>query len=166
MWDYLLSLLVCSVPVILFMQFKLFISGFSSNDFGIRVEPVYELKDLKRFKSESRNLLSPTGSIFWIPQLYINYKLRSLHMSVRTLSISETFFFIAQIICILFFLNIGMFWLIAANHPVAIVGHLIFDLVHLPLIYQSINYDLLESTSVERGDPMKLGLELEYESRS
>ena len=49
-------------------------------------------------------------------------------------------FLIGQILCIAYFLYTGLSWLVARYHPLAIVGHLIYDLVHLALIYQFIKY--------------------------
>ena len=101
---------------------------------------------INRFSFQFNALHFPTGIIIWIPQLYINYKLRLWQRIVWLSVLNKFWFFIGQILCFAYFLQTGLFWLVIRHHPFAIVGQSIYGLIYLTLIYQfqyyARNFDL------------------------
>ena len=86
-------------------------------------------------------ILSPTGSIIWIPQLFINYQLKSYHQIFFAGVSSKVVYFIAQILSLPYFFDAGLFWLLIKNYPAAILGQLINSLLCFVMIYQLPIYD-------------------------
>lgn len=81
--------------------------------------------------------ISPTtGSIFWIPQLYLNYKIGSHKDFVSHAIYYKAFRVPGHIACISYLLYTGHFWPLLRNHPFALVGILLDDLVILILVNQ------------------------------
>ena len=88
--------------------------------------------------------LSPTGSIILIPQLYLDYKFKSIqfnsHHEIFSVSVAMKFFYLVlQILCIPYFLRTGLFWILAKHYPFAILGHLINAIVSIAMIYQHVH---------------------------
>lgn len=86
-------------------------------------------------------ILPRTGSIIWIPQLYLNYKLKSYHQIFFQLIICKIPYFIVQIFSIPLFINTGLFSLVLKNYPAAVLGQLIHTFLFFAVFYQIRFYD-------------------------
>ena len=84
--------------------------------------------------------LSTTGSIIWIPQLYLNYKFKSHHAIFFVSVFFKFFYLVLQISSLPYFLRTGLFWLVLKYYSAAILGQLINALICIAMIYQQLFY--------------------------
>ena len=97
-----------------------------------------------------------TGSIIWIPQLYIHCILKSGHRIVGFYICFKSIRMFEQIVCIAYFLYNGLFWLVAKHHPAAIAGQLVDALVCLAVILQVIWYEKNKRSDVVSNKPCQV----------